>query len=370
MFMYHCNTSGSLKVRNITLDTTAHPLVANLGGGTNLTIENTNGASSDMPLVSGLAWGNYSVRAYQGLQSEVGQNINMTGTNNGASYQNQNLVVAPINKILTTNASIPGAPTCSTATAGPPYTQVFPSSTFTYFPVYPGGGLGTQSAVGNACSADGTTQQVTLTIPSAIPGAIGYSVWLGTAQFGTVSSGCVNPGMTGLSAILASGCGVSAPQVQTGGPAQMYGTTISAHTPLVTGWQDFLQQSSAPANPPAGTCRNYFDAISGQMKGQQFLGSFLRSEWWWRDGKQCLAILRSLLLSGRDQQSTEWRCCSDHQWLLEKRLQRHGRCCRSPSFLSGRLRESRHHRSYCQRPRNLRRQRYGHCPRCRLLTPQ
>ena len=197
----------------------------------------------------------------------------MTAANNAASYQNQNLVVAPTNKVLTTNASIPGARDLfychSRATLHASLRAPVPSPIILSTP----GVVSDASSVSNACTADGTTQQVTLTIPSAIPGAIGYSVWMGTAQFGTVSLSCANPGITGLSGILLpklrSKCSAS--------PNRWSRADVRNHHfrphPLVTGYQDFLQQASAPVNPSAGYCRSYFDAGSGTMKGINSTGA-------------------------------------------------------------------------------------------------
>ena len=66
------------------------------------------------------------------------------------------------------------APTCSVATSGPPFTQAG-TYFFSYAAQYTNGGLGTLSfPSASSCTANGTTQQIRVSIPSSISGATGY----------------------------------------------------------------------------------------------------------------------------------------------------------------------------------------------------
>ena len=117
-----------------------------------------------------------------------------------------------------------GAPTCSVATSGPPFTQAG-TYFFSYAAQYANGGLGTLSfPSASSCTANGTTQQIRVSIPSSISGATGYifyrnsSSTSGGFQFQTVSSGC-GPA-TSLSVVMqGASCGPPSPSLAGGGPA-------------------------------------------------------------------------------------------------------------------------------------------------------
>ena len=117
-----------------------------------------------------------------------------------------------------------GAPTCSVATSGPPFTQAG-TYFFSYAAQYTNGGLGTLSFPSpSSCTANGTTQQIRVSIPSSISGATGYifyrnsSSTSGGFQFQTVSSGC-GPA-TSLSVVMqGASCGPPSPSLAGGGPA-------------------------------------------------------------------------------------------------------------------------------------------------------
>ena len=117
-----------------------------------------------------------------------------------------------------------GAPTCSVAASGPPFTQAG-TYFFSYAAQYANGGLGTLSfPSASSCTANGTTQQIRVSIPSSISGATGYifyrnsSSTSGGFQFQTASSGC--GAATRLSVVMqGASCGPPSPSLAGGGPA-------------------------------------------------------------------------------------------------------------------------------------------------------
>jgi hypothetical protein len=127
---------------------------------------------------------------------------------------------------LFTNTPQPAAPTCSVAAAGPPYT---PAGTWTY--VYsvaypPNDGTGPLSRVSSGCVSNGTSQQITITIPSAVAGASGYTIY--AANQGKMLS-CSSPTTTSLTYVQNSGaCGPSEPALPGGGPAGISGSNVNA----------------------------------------------------------------------------------------------------------------------------------------------
>lgn len=78
--------------------------------------------------------------------------------------------------VFTGGNTLPAAPTCSVASAGPPYTQAGTFS-YSYAPVWQNGAIGTASPASTPCTANGASQQITITIPTAIAGAEGYSLF-------------------------------------------------------------------------------------------------------------------------------------------------------------------------------------------------
>ena len=112
----------------------------------------------------------------------------------------------------------PAAPTCSVTTAGPPYTAAG-SYTFAYGVAYPpSNGVGQLSPRSSSCTANGTSQQITINIPEAVPGASGYTIW------GKSMLTCSSPTTTTLRYTwTGSACGPSPPSIAGGGPAGIQG---------------------------------------------------------------------------------------------------------------------------------------------------
>jgi hypothetical protein len=230
---------GYIHLRNFILDTAAQPLITNLAACNQMQvlIEGTNAPSTSIPLISGIPLTSVTISTQAGgMQnpSSTGQNVNMEMQGaNAERYFNHHTALGPAYGIFSTTTGGFAAPTCTTATAGPPFTQAFTSSTFQYAPVYLNGGIGALSLPSNPCTADGVTQQVTVTIPAQLPGVEGYAFWKNSFQFGTVSANCAIPGTptSVLNPIMNQNCGVSTPAGPTGGPAgfqdnALFGATL------------------------------------------------------------------------------------------------------------------------------------------------
>jgi len=237
--------------------------------------------SNNIPTISGLP-----IMSGSGLLS--GTNTNMSsgftgfipdGTfetvsgGAGGGNTNQALIITNKHQLLGQGYSLftgtmqPAAPTCQAVTAGPPYTLAQTTS-FAYMVIYPNGGAGPLSPRSAACSANGTSQQIQITIPAAIPGAAGYAI------FGTSLLTCADITTTTLTYTYSSsvyGCGQQPPSAGAagGGPAGMvndkmwaqrfkFGNTVVGSLP------------SASAN--AGTIMYVTDSTAIATEGQTCTG--------------------------------------------------------------------------------------------------
>ena len=87
-----------------------------------------------------------------------------------------------------------GSPTCSTSFAGPPYSEAG-TWYYAYAPVWQNGAVGSFSKPSvNSCTSNGTSQQITIKIPAAIPGVQGYVI--GRSSTATVGNMLAPPPST------------------------------------------------------------------------------------------------------------------------------------------------------------------------------
>ena len=270
-FVNYGTFNGTLIVDNVSPPNngmsviTGNPLSSVTARNTNSGVLGTDSQSMNQTNSTILADGLYSVAGGAQALFQVNEHIVL-----GAGFS------------LFTNALQPAAPTCSVATAGPPYTEAG-TWYISYAPVWQNGGIGTLSAPSaSACSSNGTTQQITVIIPSAIPGAAGYIFYVNrnaaTGGFGvaTPSGGCSVPGSTRLSTVIAGNCGYSAASNAGGGPAgitngNVYATDfVMGATPAPTGATTstkLYMDSTAkwPAFKPNGNKAYAIPGISGPI---------------------------------------------------------------------------------------------------------
>jgi len=176
-----------------------------------------------------------------------------------ALVQNSEDFVLGTNYTFFTGGPSGAAPTCSTVTAGPPFTTAG-TYYFSYVAVYPNGGYGPLSQVSaSSCTADGTTQQINVTIPAAIPAASGYVLYRNRIpsangfQLVTLASTCF-PAKTLISVMVAPSCGPGAYTLAGGGPAGIVNGNMWA--------QDFIL---GPTVAPTGVAKQtqfYMDSTA------------------------------------------------------------------------------------------------------------
>jgi hypothetical protein len=182
--------SGWLRIAQPIMDTSPHPVLCHLGGGFIPEIVDISGAlPGTMGCISGYGFNNVQIHGSTSYAA-LGQNVNILSSNyypmgdgifsSGGNGSNQGLL--KVQKHLSlgssnsffTDAAQPAAPTATVATAGPPYSKAVTNGTYTYCAVYANGGVGPQSAASNAVTTDGATQQATVIISTAVPGAVKY----------------------------------------------------------------------------------------------------------------------------------------------------------------------------------------------------
>jgi hypothetical protein len=165
-------------IANTVRDTSGEPLFANLSqydGFWAGTVHIINANFDTGPMVTGrpithLILDSASLPGYLGVNMNDDE-INIGGVS-GKTTHNSTHSIGNSNQFFVEDLS-PAAPTCATASAGPPFTANGTFS-FTYDIVYPNGLVGNASAASARCTANGTSQQITITVPAA-PGAIGYN---------------------------------------------------------------------------------------------------------------------------------------------------------------------------------------------------
>ncbi len=228
------NNSSSVKISDVSLDTTAQPVVSVIGSGwVNLNLDNLNsGPSADsggfLPVISGFpvvnvtGSGLYSTSTFPNTTKNATASVQdgiwspSTPTTQAEQYHNEHFVLGT-NYSLFSNASVPAAPTCSVASAGPPYTAAG-TWYYAYAAVYPNGGTGQLSSpTAHACTANGTSQQITATIPAALSGASGYLLYCTSSPPYFV--GATNTPITTLTFLDTSRTGNGPGNLPGGGPA-------------------------------------------------------------------------------------------------------------------------------------------------------
>jgi len=186
-------SSGALaKFKNVTLDTTLLPIVANLGGMTlDVQLDYTSGLGASVTgvpttrVVSGVTAGipgpGQSIATQSIVPATVFDgkfaSVLFTPVTIEQMLQNTAITLGPAYSLFTQdNLSV--APTCVTNSAGPPFTPAG-TWTFKYAYEYANTGVGNASPTSSSCTANGTTQQIAITLPSSpfAVGAIGTLIY-------------------------------------------------------------------------------------------------------------------------------------------------------------------------------------------------
>lgn len=223
------------------LDTVGQAAVANWNGGAITSVIGIGGGTSGAATLTGAPFSLISLPFFFSSFGGIGQNFNIligqtpgvildgssnTGTNNIQILREDAQLGS--NYSFFTDPGTPAAPTCTTITGGPPFADAN-TFTFSYSPIYANGGQGVSSPVSNSCTTNGTSQQVTVTLPALIPGVTSY-VWqyLGTNFPNVNGVNCVHTTTTALSWTYEGGnCGFSSlPAYSGGGPAGIQGSKV------------------------------------------------------------------------------------------------------------------------------------------------
>jgi hypothetical protein len=229
-----CNAGVFVGLAGVVVADYATPVFANYAATNQGTIT-INGAGGLNGTATGYITGNpiNSIVATGIPQALIGGNIFMQyqagpnfiidpfyGGQQPELVMNEHQAMGPGFGIFSTGL-VGAAPTCATISAGPPYVPAG-TYTFQYAVAYANGGTSRISNPSNSCTANGTSQQINITIPKAIPGAVSYYIWSGNTTL-TMSAGCGSPMTTvGPTAWTGSNCGgVSPPSLAGGGPAGM-----------------------------------------------------------------------------------------------------------------------------------------------------
>lgn len=261
--------SANLSLKNITLDTAGWPLVTNVGSRpVGVELENVGVPSAGMSAFSGnplVAVGGIapvSAGAPTGIYTSVsggtaGEIFDGTyNTKQGLNWFNQHILLGPGYSFFTGSMQ-PAAPTCTTISGGPPYPAAG-SYAFSYIPVYFNGGWGVLSATSNSCTVNGASQQISITISPAVPGAVAYIWYLAPARNGNLAKmlpGCGNA-YTSLPVTYEGGnCGLlSLPAIPGGGPAGIVNGNMWA--------QDFVLGATPAPTGVAKATKLYMDSTA------------------------------------------------------------------------------------------------------------
>lgn len=240
--------TAAVEVRNAVLDTGSHALVANFGTTNNvLRIHNSGAPSNGFAMVTGNA---FAAILHDGSASPVNMGQN-AGVFNLFGGNRANLSIGPANSFFTDPGQL-STPTCTTVTAGPPFT---PSGTynFMYTASFPNGGSSAVSAVSGNCTADGVTQQINVN-GAAVAGANSYAWWFGNDNLPTLNAGgCAGVQYPHTNSFTYTGsvCGFSTPpNAATGGPVGIDGNATWT-LKLTTTQEATLTQCFSSATPAA-----------------------------------------------------------------------------------------------------------------------
>lgn len=257
-------------LKNITVADYPTPVFASYGPTARVLLYNVSGGSlfenvlQGQPINDVIATGSSATTlgTNSNNQNSTGTSITSTSwgqsANIGVLQLNENVDLGNNYAIFSGGNARPPAPICSVATAGPPYT---PAGTvyFWYAPVWQNGAVGTLSAASaSSCTANGSSQQITVTIPTAIAGALGYMFYSSptsvTAQYQLGQGNCALPATTSTTFIYETFC-INTPPASTGfGPAGLQNGNVYAQS-LVFG------PSVAPEGVASST-KFYMDGIS------------------------------------------------------------------------------------------------------------
>lgn len=171
------------------------------------------------------------------------------GASQGLMSANKHIALGTSNSLFT-NTTQPAAPTVAVVSAGPPYSKAGTNQTYSYCAVFANGGVGPQSAASSTATTDGTSQQATISIPAAIPGAVGYFYYGG----GILMAGL----QTGLSLLVPASFVGAGALAAGGGPAGIQGSKVWANTIQIT--STAFASLGSPANGSMVFCS---DCVGG-----------------------------------------------------------------------------------------------------------
>jgi len=190
-------TLGSLGASFVVNDTSIEPNVTNFCPAGSCSVATSGGSPSGGYAITS---GNPMISASMG--QPAGQNVStaagqVTGPfiydgalNQAVNISQTNLSIGLLNVLFVDPGGAPAVPTCSVVTAGPPFSMSnFGGGTFNfaYAAIYPNGGQGKPSPA-VTCTMNGTTQQATINIPTAVTSAGGYQLYWGTGAGGALGN--------------------------------------------------------------------------------------------------------------------------------------------------------------------------------------
>jgi hypothetical protein len=235
-------TGSAVEISDILIDTAPVPIISIFGGPptnvdlTNIFVGPSADAGGFVPPVTGVA---SSGIVFNGNVLGLNQTNSISSNSStmvDGTYANGSVTGPTTQTVSVENRhhgmgngysfflkdAVPPPPTCSVAAGGPPFTAAG-AVTYQYLAVYPNNGWGAMTAASNSCNANGTTQQTTVTIPAAVPGAIGYNYYRGGLIMNGGGGGTTTPN---LSIIDQGTLGGQTVNQAGGGPAGMQGNTV------------------------------------------------------------------------------------------------------------------------------------------------
>jgi hypothetical protein len=220
---------GGINWQSGNLDTVGQPAVANWSvNGAAFVSGIGSGSSGGIATLTGNPFATVTMSTLTSSLSLIGQNFNLSigqsvggildgGANSGFAQVLRGDSILGANYSFFTDPGVPAAPTCAVITGGPPFAEAG-TFQFLYSGIYPNGGRGVASPLSNSCTSNGTTQQITVTLPSLLPG-VGTYVWQDQGNnFSKVNGSCPNTTTTALSWTYEGGnCGFGSIPASTGG---------------------------------------------------------------------------------------------------------------------------------------------------------
>jgi hypothetical protein len=256
--------SFAIALKNVSVDTTSIPIVANYGGhGVTVDVVNTNTLSANDAFVTGSSVSGNFPRMFLQLSGSggVGTPINIGASVLNSGYAandgifgrvatmpieviNKSVSIGPAFSLFTTTGFYP-APTCPTSGAGSVPAGL---TYYAYAPIFANGSEGTLSFLCNVTPNGSQGVQLNWT---AVAGVTQYNVYRGASLSNLGGLNC-SP-FTGPSYLdtLASTCGFGSPTLAAGGPAGMRGGLIWGQTAQIG---DRATVTSAAGAPAVGLC--------------------------------------------------------------------------------------------------------------------